>query len=325
MKKYVAAVALVVCLMLGACDGRTGEGGNELTPLETAAELTDDTILLTIDGREIPSWRYLYWLAYTCERVQERYQASELTLDWETPVAGGTLADYVKDQALADTALYATVENWAEKYGCTVTAGGEQSETAYLPDMGLTDEQMEELDRVGQMYAKLYDLYCTEGSELAPTQETLATYGAQVKAVTLERILVPFGEDREAAQRKAAELFSKINGAEDQAAVFSVLASDDGDTSGPRTVLPGEEQSALVEAAQALEEGQCSGILETEDGFSIVRRLPLDVSVLKEACFDELLQAAAESSVVTTTEEYVKLDPAAFANEFLVEAEENAK
>lgn len=325
MKKYVAAVVLVLCLVLGACDGRVRGDGGGTNPLGSAAELTDDAILLTIDGREIPAWRYLYWLAYTCQRVQERYQASELALDWETPVSGGTLSDYVKDQALADTALYATVENWAEQYGCTVTEEASQGETTYLPDLGLTDEQMEELDRVGKLYAKLYELYCTEGSALAPTQETLAAYGEQARAVTLEQILVPFGEDREAAQNRAAELFSQINGAEDQAVVFSALAVEHGDGSGPRTVLPGEEQSALVEAALALEEGQCSGILETEDGFSIVRRLPLDVSVLKEACFDELLQNTAANSVVTTTSDYAQLDPAAFASVILTEQESEAE
>lgn len=315
MKKYVAAVILVLCLVLGACDGRGKESGGQADRLGPAAELTDDTVLLTVDGREIPAWRYLYWLAYTCQRVQERYQASGLPLDWETPVSGGTLADYVKDQALADTALYATVENWAEQYGCTVP--DTQGETSHLPDMGLTGEQMGELERVGQMYAQLYDLYCTEGSELAPTKEALADYGEQAGAVTLEWILIPFGEDREAAQKQAAELFSRINGAEDQAAVFSALAAEHGDDSGPRTVLPGEAQSELMEAARALEEGQCSGILETEDGFSIVRRVPLDVSVLKESCFDEMLQTAAENSVVTTRAEYAKLDPAAFAAEIL--------
>ena len=205
--------------------------------------------------------------------------------------------------------------------GCTVTEDDSQNKTSYLPDQGLTEDQMEELDRVGKLYAKLYELYCTEGSALAPTQETLAVYGEQAKAVTLEQILVPFGEDREAAQNRAAELLSQINSAEDQAAVFSALAAEHSDAAGPRTILPGEEQSALVEAALALEEGQCSGILETEDGFSILRRLPLDVSVLKEACFDEMLQTAAANSAVTTTSDYAKLDPADFASVILAEQE----
>ena len=76
-----------------------------------------------------------------------------------------------------------------------------------------------------------------------------------------------------------------------------------------------------MEAAQTLEEGQCSGILELKDGFSILRRLPLDTEALKEACFDEMLQTAAENSVVTTTQAYLALDPVTFAEALLAEGQ----
>lgn len=313
MKKYLAALVLVLCLILAACDGRE-ERQNQPSVLGEVSGLDEETILLTIDGREVPAWRYLYWLAYTCERIEERYEDSGLLLDWETPVSGGTLADYAKDQALADTALYATVENWAEKYGCVVTEEEVQDTTSCLPDMGLSSNQMWELERVGRMYAKLYALYCTEGSSLAPTKEALAAFGEEQGAVALDRILIPFGEDREAAQKKAAEAFSQINSAEDQAAAFSALAAENADTMGARTVLPedGQLNGELLEAVKALQEGQCSGILESEEGFSILRRLPLDTETVKETYFDSLLQTDAENSAVTTGPEYASLDPSAF-------------
>lgn len=317
MKRYLAAVGLVLCLALSACGGGE-EPVRQTSRLGEAAGLDEETILLTIDGREIPAWRYLYWLGYTCQRVQERYQSAGLLLDWNTPVSGGTLADYAKDQALADTALYATVENWAERYGCQIEAE-ESDGRSRLPDLGLSEERMGELERVGELYAALYTLYCTEGSQLAPAEEALRTYGEAQGAVTLERILISAGEDREAGRKKASELFSQINGAEDQTAVFSALAEEHGDPAMPRTALPGDETLAedLLDAAQALEVGQCSGILETEEGFSILRRLPLDTVALKEPYFDHLLQTAAEQSQVTVTAAYGELDPARFARQFL--------
>lgn len=310
MKRYAAAVVLVLCLMLGACGGQEPAGGDgSAGRLASAAGLTDETVLLTIGGRDIPAWRYLYWLAYTCQQVRERYQDSGLTLDWDTPVSGGTLADYAKDQALADTALYAAVENWAEQYGC---APPETEETAsLLPDLGLTAAQQAELDRVGRLYSALYDLSATEGSPLAPTEEELARYGQESGAVTLETLPVPFGEDREAARSRAAELFARINGAADQGTVFSALAAENG--GGIQTVTDGTAEPTLLAAARALEEGQCSGILETESGFALVRRLALDADAFREVCFDARLQAAAEASAVTTTAEYQRLDPADFA------------
>ena len=322
MKRYLMAVGLVLCLFLSSC-GENGEPVVQATSrLSEAAGMEEEQILLTMDGWEIPAWRYLYWLGYACERVEDRYRESKLPLDWSTPVAGGTLADYVKDQALADTALYAAVENWAERYNCTPAES--ETEAPALPDMGLSLTQMEELEQVGRMYAALYELYCTEGSVLAPTEDELAAFGKERGAVTLDRILISTADDREAAQKRSAEVFSQINSAEDQAAVFSMLATEGGDPLGPRTLLPETEElePELVEAALTLEEGQCSGILETEAGFSILRRLPLETSVLKEAYFDHLLETAAESSVVTTTAEYEALDAAEFAENFLVETEE---
>ena len=322
MKRYLMAAVLVLCLLLSSC-GENGEPVVQATSrLSEAAGMEEEQILLTMDGREVPAWRYLYWLGYACERVEDRYRESKLPLDWSTPVAGGTLADYVKDQALADTALYAAVENWAERYNCTPAEP--ETETPALPDMGLSRTQMEELEQVGRMYAALYELYCTEGSELAPTEDELAAFGTEQGAVTLDRILIPVDGDREAAQKRSAEVFSRINSAEDQAAVFSMLATEGGDPLGPRTLLPETEElePELVEAALALEEGQCSGILETEAGFSVLRRLPLETGALKEAYFDHLLETAAESSVVTTTAEYEALDAAEFAENFLVETEE---
>lgn len=320
MKRYLAAVGLVLCLMLSACEVDREEPVRQTSRLGEAAELDEEVILLSIDGREIPAWRYLYWLGYTCQRVQERYTSAGLPVDWNTPVSGGTLADYVKDQALADTALYATVENWAERYHIQ----GEPQESdgaSRLPDMGLSRERMAELDRAGWLYAELYTLYGTDGSELAPAEETLRNYGETVGAVTLERILIPPGTDRETARAKAAELFAQINGAEDRETIFSALMAEWGDPAGSRTLLPESDapEASLYDAAQALEEHQYSGIIETEEGFSILRRLPLNTAVLKEACFDHLLQTAAEQSEVSATEAYETLDPEQFAQRFLPE------
>jgi len=313
MKKHVTILALLLCLTLTACGGEpTTSRGQDLS-LEKSVNPEETAILLTVDGREVPAWRYFYWLAHACDQVQQQYEASGVPLDWNLSVPGGTLADYVKRQALADTVLYATVENWADQYGCIPAEAG-QPGTA-LPDLGLDEVKMSELETVGQMYAALYDLYCTEGSPLAPTQEALAQFGETCKAITLNRILIAGGDDREAARQRAAEVFSKLNGAEDQASEFAALAAAGDDRSGVRTVVDAEDGLApeLLKAVQALEPGQCSGILESEEGFSILQRLETDAEALREEYFDHLLQTAAESAAVAAAAAYDEVDPAAFA------------
>ena len=313
MRQTRCALALSLCLLLAACGGGEADGG-EPSLLETAANLDGESVLLTVDGREVPAWRYLYWLAYTCGQIAQRYQEAELPLDWDTPAEDGTtLAESAKAQALADTALYATVENWAETYGCAPAETAESGESP-LPDLGLEPERMEALAQVGRQYAALRQRAAESGSDLAPTAEELAAYGREIGAVTLDRILVSAGEDQEAARQRAEALFSQLNSAADPAATFSALAAEGDDPAGPRTVFPeeGTLDETLLAAVQALEEGQTSGILESDEGFSILRRLPLDPAALEERCFDHRLESAAAQAAVTVTPAYETLDPAAF-------------
>lgn len=157
------------------------------------------------------------------------------------------------------------------------------------------------------LYAKLYNLCLTEGSELSGLLD-------QVDSLTVDRILISAGEDREAARERAAEVFSRLNVAEDPAAAFPALAAEGDDAAGPRTLLPGDGtlSQALEEAARALEEGQYSGILESEEGFSILRRLASESGALAGEAFDRLLQDAAEGALVQTAPAYDGLDAAAF-------------
>lgn len=307
MTTRIISLALTLCLFLTACGGKEERSAGQASLLARAAGLEEDTVLLTVDGREVPVWRYLYWLAYTCDRIQKQYDRAMLSLDWNVPVTGGTLADYARDQALADTVLYATVENWAER--CGVSAGEPLSGPA-MPEVGLTAEQMAELEGVGGLYAALYNLYETADSELAPKEEALANFARTQGWLTVEHLLIPYGQDREAARRSAEEAFAAINGAEDAATVFSALVGE----AVPQTLRIGEGELApsLEAAAAALEEGQYSGILESEDGYSILHRLAPDTVPVREAYFDHLLQLAAESAELETTEAYNALEVAAF-------------
>lgn len=302
MKKRMIPL-LALCLLLTACGMREEE--------EMPQRADDMEILLTVDGREVPRWRYLCWLAYACDRVEEQYRAAGQTVDWDLAVEGGTLADHVKEQALADTVLYATVENWAERYGCAEAGGDAPKE---LPLKGLSEEQKQELWQVGRQYASLYDLYRTEGSALAPLQEELDAFAQERGGMVLNRILIAAGADREAAKQRAAEVFSRLNSAENPAEIFAVLAAEGDDPAGPRSEQSCDWEESLLTAARSLAAGQYSGILESSEGFSVLMRMRPEEETLREEHFDSLLQAAADSAAVMVRPAYYELKPEEFAD-----------
>lgn len=314
MKKRMTALALLLCLLLTACGGKEVDSQGQMSFWEEASGLPEDMVILTVDGREIPAWRYLYWLKCACDNAYAQYESTGMELDWMAKVDGRTLAEYVKEQALADTALYATVENWAETYGCTLTEEDRQRSAEPAAE-GLDMSQAAELQNVGLLYGKLNRLCRAGENALTPNAAELAAFAKKTGKVTVDRMLFAAGEDREAARHRAEESFSKLNNAEDQMIVFETLVTESDDTAGPRTITLGDGtwDETLEQVAVALAEGQFSGILESEEGFSILKRLPPDREFLLDAYFDDLLQTAAQNALVCHTQEYAELDVEDFA------------
>lgn len=303
MKQKFAALAL--CLTLTAC-GQSAET-EPSSLLGSAAGLDEAEILLCVDGQEIPAWKYLYWLAVDCRRLEAQYVEAGTTLDWEASLPeGGTLEERVKADALADTALCAAVERWAAVYGCTLT---EAERAALTPwdDRFLSETQGLAMAETSRQYGRLYKLYLTDGSPLAPAEGELALFAETSGFLAADRLLIPTGSDREAARQEAAGLFAQLNESQEPGTVFDSLLTTYG-SADPAS----DWDEALRAAVSALETGQLSGIIETDEGFSILRRLPADTATLRENHFDSLLQTAADSSEIQCCDAFEALRPASF-------------
>lgn len=198
--------------------------------------------------------------------------------------------------------------------------------------MGLDRAEAEAISGDYYLYEHLYDLYCTEGSELAPAEHDLETFAQEQGYLTVDHIWLstaavdPADAEAVAACRaKAEEAFSKLNGSADPAHDFAVLAatySDETDRdqhpSGYTfTVGDGTLPAACEEAAQALEEGQFSGVVEADDGFYLILRKHVDLEAVAPDYFDALLQAAADSADISTTRTYADLDVSRFYDELI--------
>ena len=336
MKRLTACIlTLTAVLFLSAC----GEADAESGLFYEASGIRPDTVLLSVDGREVTARRYLYWLACACDHIAGYYDSGD-GIQWGDTVDGQTLEEYARDQALESAALYATVENWAEDYACTLTDedrtamdrewaarvaqyGGEEAYLDVLSRMGLDRTEAEAISGDYYLYRHLYELYCTEGSQLAPAEHDLETFAQQQGYLTVDHIWISTADadpaDPEAAaacRARAEEAFSKLNGSADPLNDFAVLAATYSDET-DRDQHPsgytckagdGTLPAACEEAVLALEEGQFSGVVEADDGFYLLLRKPLDLDAVAPDYFDALLQAAADSAEVSAARAYEDLN-----------------
>ena len=351
MKQRSKALLLILLLVCGtaACGGKE-ETGRKTGLFYEAAGISPDAVALTVDGREVPAWRYLYWLTYACDFIRDAYEETGETLDWSAPLSGGTLADYAKEQAIQSAALYATVENWGAAHGAALTEedrtdlsaawaekeasyGGEAEYLAVLADMGLERADAEALSADYYLYRRLYGLFRTEGSSLYPGTAEVDAFAAERNYLCADFILVSTADvsagDTEAlvARRQRAEnIFSQLNADTDPAAGFAALAdtySDDPERSqypAGRTFAPGAGvMPAEAEAAvMALEEGQWSGLVESADGIYILLRRAPDREIILGDYFDSLLQTAANQAEIQMKEPFAALSPGEFYEKLTV-------
>lgn len=320
MKRILSLLALLgLCVSLSACGGEP--------QLPEAEGVAREETLLTVDGREVTAGQYLYWLNAICCALEEQYQAAGKTLDWSAPVEEGTLGDYVKNQALRSAALYATVETWAETYGCVLTEedrsamesqwadkaaslGGEEAYLNLLAQKGLDRAGAERMAEDHYLYVQLCALAETANTSLYAAEADLAAFFAERGCLTVQ-VLRFSGED---AQRQAEEVFAQLNRSDDPAAEFDALGASE-----PQTIVPGDGTlpEELSAAAAALAPGQVSGILESGGGYAILLRREDDLSAVRLAHFDHRLQSAADGADIQTAESYVALDVSAFWEEIL--------
>ena len=198
--------------------------------------------------------------------------------------------------------------DWAEK---AAAAGGEEAYLARLAEQGLDRSAAEKLAEDHYLYLHLCALAADEASGLWAGEAELASFFRQQGYVTLD-LLTFSGENGES---QAAEAFAKLNGSQSLAADFVALRTAAGGPEDyPKTLLPadGTLPAGLAAAAAALAEGQLSGIVETEDGWAILLRLPDDTEAVRQDLLDQQLQTAADEAQLQTTEAYETLDTAAF-------------
>lgn len=286
-----------------------------------ATGVAPDEIVARVEGNGATAELLTYEIGYSCSYLDymlQMYNGEALDLDGSLP-SGEIARDYIKEESLRMVKQQLVLENLAERYGVTISAEaeaeiaktredyvtelGEEGYLAELYKLGLSEEGYDRVMRANYLYNALYEAYNTPGSALYADDDVLHAYAAGAGYITADHILLmtvdqatrePLDEETVAQKRQLAEdILWQLRDSSDPIALFDQLADaygeDPGRASNPQgyTFTEGTMVDAFDAAARALPENEYSDIVETEYGYHIILRRPLDVEAAADAVRDE--------------------------------------
>ena len=351
MKRMFSLVlVLLLALSLTACGSTPAQQERDPSLIHGVTGHDPDEVMLTVDGRDVTLEMYLYGVLYTIDYISSNFGDSYVDdaglLQWDTELESGiTLADYVMDEALNTAVMYATVENWEDDYGLTLTQeqedaldseldymaeqlGGQEAMEEYLYSRGLSADTNRRLSRIFYLYGNMQDGALDPASPLYISDEVLYQYeGITEDTILADHIFLQLTEDEEQNQQ-LLEMMNQfkalLDGAGDDAeTMFNYLAnyySQDPGRSYYANGYPITKDADYVQefkdAAFALEEGQYSDVITSSIGYHIVMRKPLRLFVA-DSYLSGLLTQAIESADIQHTELYDTFDVAKFQSDYL--------
>ena len=215
--------------------------------------------------------------------LQNRYEQIYGAEIWEKEQDGVTIEQSVKESVLAELAQIKTMNLMAEKYGLTLEEAEQEAineaAKAYFDSLTDTEKNILDvsLDTIRHLYReyalanKVYDYIIKDINPEISDDEA--------RAVTVQQILIRFrkggGEEAEISEQQKSYAYARV-----QEAQKRIEAGDDFDVVAARyneaeeitiSFRKGEMDAACEEAAFALGSGEISGIIETGEGYCILK------------------------------------------------------
>lgn len=364
-KKLIALLLCAVMLMctLASCKTTVDDVIDDYTEEETstrdyeAARTTygADEIVMTIDNEDITWDEFFDWICYALSNYEYSYgQVS----DFNVATANGNMSATIVKEAEEMITMYRSVEKKAAELGVKVADDVDDQIAEYLADALESFENDEEAfnDFINQYYGsmEMYE-YVTKINSLSPdlfahyfgengeklTDEQIAK-GSEgylmakhilIQTTDPETGLVLDNEAMKAAQEKIESIYAQLTAYEgdDLEGYFDELTAqyteDDGYLTYPDGYLfqQGDMVNEFYNAALSVEEGQFSEIVESQYGYHIVMRLPIDLDAtpigllnygyteslrffIAQQYFSEESNSWTENVDVVTTDNYAKID-----------------
>ena len=338
MSKMVQrAVALVV--MLVVVMGGTIWGVSSMTihyqPLNSGAP-----VVMTVNGDEVCADEYAGYMLYNMAYYANMYAQFGMTDVWNDEYAAATLGSSMP-QAAKDQSVYARVvlqkfnelglkltydqeKQMTQLRQDTIDSMGYDAFAKQIANFGFSDQSYNNFMYISQCYNALNEYYYGENGANVPSDEDLRQYFADnyiaAKHILISTVDSTTGETirtDEEAKAEAQKILDRINAGEDYDALMNEYSEDPGLAGNPDGYIftEGDMVTEFYDGAKALAEDEVSGLVKSDYGYHIIKRVPLDVdgqfenykSLLTTAVagtMDDLLTQWMQEADVQTTETY---------------------
>ena len=318
-------------------------------PWLATAGLTGDSVVARIGETEVTAAELLYWLNRNTEVYLAQLGGQVSVLPWDADAGGGTLGDQMKEGALEAAIYYRGLNLLAEREGLTPDSKVAISVDQMYGDMAaqmkseetvehmlwaemLSRELLIYLNESGDLSDQLRERYFGEDSGGYPTDAEVQAWLDEQGIYRAKHILLatidldtrePLDEAAVAQKKaKADDILAQLRGAEDPITLFDQLMNEHSEDTGlaanPEgyTTEKGMMVAPFEEAALALKNGEISDIVESDFGYHIILRLPIDPESYRGQLTSQRLKERADQLTkelgVEKTEAYGQIDPGAF-------------
>lgn len=290
IKRITCAAALLLSfsLLLAGCSKKTL---SEDTLILNGEKIRVDYVL-KIDDYVVKADEYRYFFM----NVKDQMTGGDSSYQWTEETA-----EELKERTLEYITINRAVVIFAQNKGLSITdeekkqiesdiktsissAGGKDEFIERLTSGYMTESLFRSMAEISAIQQKLYDTVFSNGGEMAFTDEEMIDI-VNKDYVCVRYLMLSRDSDGTTENKDLADsLLRRIRGGED----FSTLVYDYGEDSTMKYnedgtyFTKGMTDSAVEQASFSLGIGEISDVIEGDDGYYIIKRLPIDQDYVRE-------------------------------------------